>query len=141
MSDRTFLIVFASAAYLFAGIFGASGIVLHSRSRRLITSAKATIISLERSATMSSYSVTPTVTPYFRFTDRYGLEHCVRSSEGALPETYQVGDIVEVFYDSASPQCVYIHPERVKQMARVCIFAAGLAGLVATVMFASILFR
>lgn len=140
MSDRTFLILFGSAAYLCAGVFGVSGIVLRSRMRGSLTSAKATITSLEFSATMSSSSVTPMVTPNFKFTDNAGLEHCVRSSDSARPDAYQVGDIVEVFYDSSSPQYVYINPKRVKQMARVCLFAAGLAGLVATIMFASILF-
>ena len=90
---------------------------------------------------MSSYSVTPTVIPYFRFTDRNGFEHSVRSSEAARPEIYKVGDIIEVFYDSSSPQYVYINPKRIRQMAYACFFAAGFAATFATIMFSLILFR
>jgi len=109
--------------------------------RRPLKSAKGTIISLERSATMSSGGVYPITIPHFRFTDLNGVEHCVGSSDSAMPEKFKVGDIVEVFYDSASPQYVFIDPKRVRKMSNVCIFAAGFAALVATVIFALISFR
>lgn len=144
MSDHTFLILFALAAYLFATVFAAAGFVLRSRLRRLFKSAAVTrgsIVSLEHSASMSSEMVYPTVFPHFRFTDSHGVEHSVRSSVGVQPKAYIVGDVVEVTYDSASPQEAYIDPKSVKQMARIAIFASAFAAIVATGILVVVWFR
>ena len=143
MSDRTFLVVFALAAYLVAGMFAVAGIVLRSRMRRLFKSAfvaRGSITSLEHSASMSSEMVYPVVYPHFRFTDTHGVEHSVRSSVGVQPKIFSVGDIVEVIYDSVSPQDAYIDSRAVKQLARISIFAAAFAAIVATGIIAVVWF-
>jgi Protein of unknown function (DUF3592) len=143
MSDHTFLVVFALAAYFVAGLFAVAGIVLRSRMRRLSKSAlvaKGSIISLEHSASMSSEIVYPMIYSHFRFTDTHGMEHSVRSSVGVQPKTFTVGDIVEVVYDSVSPQDAYIDSMAVKQMARISTFAAGFAAIVATGIIAVVWF-
>jgi len=138
MSEHTFLVLFALAAYLFAALFAVAGMVLRSRMRRLSQAAlvtKGSIVSLEHSASMSSSIVYPTVFPHFRFTDLHGVERSVRSSVGVQPEAYTVGDVVEVTYDSASPQDAVIDPKPVRQMARIAIFASAFAAIVGTCIF------
>lgn len=144
MNQHKFLVFFAFAACSCAGTFTVAGIALRSRMRRHFKSAlvaKGSVTSLERSASMSSEMVYPTIHPHFKFTDAHGVEHSVRSSVGAHPETYKVGDVVEVFYDSASPQDACIDPKAVKQIAYICIFAAILAAIVATGIFIVVWFR
>ncbi len=116
-------------------MFAVAGMTLHSRMRKLFKSAlvvKGSIVFLEHSASMSSEMIYPTVFPHFRFTDSRGIEHSVRSSVGVQPETYIVGDLVEVTYDSAMPKNAQIDSKSVKQMARIAIFASGFAVIVAT---------
>src|SRR5690349_15343081 len=130
MSGRTFLLLFSAAAYLLGGIFGGAALILRSRARQLLKSAVVTngwIVSLERSVSMSSEMVYPTVFPYFKFVDAQGLEHKVRSSVGFEPEKYAVGDTVEVTYNPADPQQASIDPRSVQRVARISIFAAALA--------------
>ncbi|HWD90748.1 MAG TPA: DUF3592 domain-containing protein [Verrucomicrobiae bacterium] len=143
MSDHAFLILFALAAYLFAGMLAVIGIVLRWRMRRLFRaalSAKGSIVSLERSVSISSEMVYPTVFPHFRFTDVQGTEHSVRSSVGVQPEAHKVGDVVDVIYDSASPQDAYIDPLAVRQMMRISIFVAALVAVIATGIFVVVWF-
>ena len=90
---------------------------------------------------MSSEQVYPTIHPHFRFTDTHGAEHSVRSSVGVEPEKYKIGDVVEVFYDLASPQDACIDPKAVNQMARISMFAASLAAIVATGIFIVVGFK
>jgi hypothetical protein len=144
MSDHTFLVLFALAAYLLAGMFAVAGLILRSRMRRLFKSAlaaKGSVISLEHSVSLSSEMVYPTVHPHFRFTDTRGVEHSVRSSVGVAPDTYKVGDVVQLFYDSASPQDSCIDPKAVCQMVRISMFAACLTALIATGICMVVLFR
>jgi hypothetical protein len=110
------------------------------RPFRAALSAKGSIVSLERSVSMSSEMVYPTVFPHFRFMDVQGIEHSVRSSVGVHPEAHKVGDVVEVIYDSASPQDAYIDPQAVRQMVRISIFAAALAAIIATGIFIAVWF-
>ena len=143
MSNHTFLVLFALAAYLFSAIFAVAGMVLRSRVRRLFQSAlrtKGSIISLERSVSMSSEMVYPVVFPHFRFTDLQGVERSVRSSVGVQPETYTVGDAVEVTYNSASPQEAVIDPKTIRRMARIAIFASVFTAIVATGIFVVVWF-
>ncbi|MEI8291353.1 MAG: DUF3592 domain-containing protein [Verrucomicrobiota bacterium] len=141
MSDHTFLVVFALAAYLFAGVIGAGGIILRRRMRGPLKSAKGTINSIEGSVTMSSSALYPIDIPHVRFPDMNGVEHCVALSESTEPERYKIGDIVEVFYDPSAPQHVFIDPKCVKGMSHVCLYAASFAVLVATVIFILIMLR
>jgi hypothetical protein len=72
--------------------------------------------------------------PLFTFTDAQGIEHRVRSLVSVFSGTHKVGDVVEVFYNSQSPQDATIDPKSSLQMASICLGAASAATIVATAM-------
>jgi len=143
MSDRTFLALFALAAYVFASIFFASGFYLRSKVRRLLASAlptKGVIACLEPTVSMSSSSIYRVFRVFITFRDAQGIEHRVKSTDYVNPGDYKEGDVVELFYNPQSPQEAVIDPKTIIRMAHICLFAASLATILATIIFASIFY-
>ena len=137
MSDQTFLTLFALVAYAFAVIFFLVGYYLRSKTRRILDSAvvtKGTIVSLEPSVSMSSESICRVFRVFFTFRGAQGIEHCVQASSYANPGDYDVGDVIDVFYDPQLPQKAITDPKASIQMTRICLGTAIAAAIVATVM-------
>ena len=133
MSTFTFL---ACGGFLFAAIFASAGYFLRVKIRRRLDSAlvaRGTVVSLEQATAMSSDSLQKVYHPVFTFCDVHGVEHRIRSEVGSYPATHRVGDAVEVFYHPQSPHEAVIDPKDFVQMARICIFAAVLAVVFATI--------
>ncbi|EEF61515.1 DUF3592 domain-containing protein [Pedosphaera parvula] len=132
MSQHSTILLFVSAAYLFAGIFTYVGFFLRSQSQKFLQGAivtKGRIVAMESSGEAFH--------PVFTFTDLQGREYQVHSMVGKFSTAHKEGEIVDVFYQPQAPHEA-IMKDSIRSY-RMFFCAAALAFTIATLILIFVL--